>query len=74
MKPFTKFDHAFIDMDVKTPSSGEENTLYSDNLFYLRAQDYVKFVISDPLPLTMGEYSEIISLEPPPISSYAAGP
>ena len=114
VKPFTKFDHAFIDMDVKTPSSGEENTLYTDNLFYLRAQDYVKFVISDqkdyeyskafltkvpdniqiifhrnrkvplqypvhplisdPLPLTLREYNEIISLEPLPISSYAAGP
>ena len=31
VKPYTKFDHAFIDMDVKTPSSGEENSLYSDN-------------------------------------------
>ena len=47
VKSFTKFEHAFIDMDVKTPSSGEENSLYGDNLFYLRAQDYVKFVISD---------------------------
>lgn len=40
-------DWVFIDMDVKTPSSGEQNTLHMENLKFLREQDYIKFVIKD---------------------------
>lgn len=36
-----------IDMDVKTPSSGEEKSIRIENLTYLRPTDYIKFVISD---------------------------
>ena len=36
-----------IDMDIKTPSSGEEESLLMKNLGLLRDTDYVKFVISD---------------------------
>lgn len=36
-----------IDMDIKTPSSGEENSLNRSNLELLRPSDYIKFVISD---------------------------
>ncbi len=37
----------YIDMDIKTPSSGEQDSLYKENLKLLRENDYVKFVISD---------------------------
>ena len=37
----------YIDMDIKTPSSGEQGSLYKENLTLLRENDYVKFVISD---------------------------
>jgi len=47
VKDYTAIRNAFIDMDIKTPSSKEESSLYQDNLFILRKQDYVKFVISD---------------------------
>lgn len=40
-------DSVIIDMDIKTPSSGEEKSLFIDNLNFLRESDYVKFVISD---------------------------
>lgn len=40
-------DFITIDMDVKTPSSGEENSLHRPNLTLLRKNDYLKFVISD---------------------------
>jgi 7-carboxy-7-deazaguanine synthase len=40
-------DWVFIDMDIKTPSSGEEKTLHLENLKFLREQDYIKFVIKD---------------------------
>lgn len=36
-----------IDMDVKTPSSGEEKSIRIENLTQLRPSDYIKFVISD---------------------------
>lgn len=44
-------DWVFIDMDVKTPSSGEQNTLHMENLKFLRDQDYIKFVIKDETDL-----------------------
>lgn len=47
VKEYTTIKNVFIDMDIKTPSSGEEGSLYQDNLYALRTQDYVKFVISD---------------------------
>ncbi|MGC8514669.1 MAG: 7-carboxy-7-deazaguanine synthase QueE [Thermoplasmata archaeon] len=47
VKPYTAIKNAFIDMDIKTPSSGEDASLYQDNLYALRRQDYVKFVIAD---------------------------
>lgn len=37
----------YIDMDIKTPSSGEQESLNKENLTLLRENDYVKFVISD---------------------------
>ena len=40
-------DSVSIDMDVKTPSSQEEDSFLSGNLKYLRENDYLKFVISD---------------------------
>ncbi|EQD42148.1 radical activating enzyme, partial [mine drainage metagenome] len=47
IKEYTAIKNTFIDMDIKTPSSKEESSLYQDNLYVLRKQDYVKFVISD---------------------------
>ncbi len=44
--PFTEIDRCFIDMDIKTPSSDQQDSLYEDNLRVLRETDYVKFVIS----------------------------
>ena len=45
--PYTFSRSVVIDMDIKTPSSGEERRLFTDNLSYLRDTDYVKFVIAD---------------------------
>lgn len=36
-----------IDMDVKTPSSGEEKSFRPKNLEFIRSNDYLKFVIAD---------------------------
>ena len=47
IKDYTAIKNAFIDMDIKTPSSGEDASLYQDNIYGLRKQDYVKFVIAD---------------------------
>lgn len=47
IREMVKREHVFIDMDIKTPSSGEEKSLLMENLSYLRDQDYIKFVISD---------------------------
>jgi 7-carboxy-7-deazaguanine synthase len=38
---------AFISMDVKTPSSGMEDSFRIDNLTYLRPSDQLKFILSD---------------------------
>ena len=38
----------FISMDVKTPSSGQEGSLHKENLRSLRAEDQLKFIVSDP--------------------------
>ena len=40
-------DKTMIDMDIKTPSSGESRSLYRHNLDLLREHDYIKFVIAD---------------------------
>lgn len=42
-----KYENTVIDMDIKTPSSGEEKSLKLQNLQYLRQSDYIKFVIKD---------------------------
>ncbi len=47
IKPYTFSKEIVIDMDVKTPSSGEERRLLPENLNLLRDTDYIKFVISD---------------------------
>lgn len=47
VQPYCKILGTVIDMDVKTPSSGEENSIRLDNLENLRSTDYLKFVISD---------------------------
>ena len=47
VKDYAAIKNSFIDMDIKTPSSGEDASLYQDNLFVLRKQDYAKFVVSD---------------------------
>lgn len=44
---YTSFKGTVIDMDVKTPSSGEHGSIRLDNLRHLREHDYIKFVISD---------------------------
>ncbi|MEM0157474.1 MAG: radical SAM protein [Thermoplasmataceae archaeon] len=44
---YTKLENVVIDMDVKTPSSGEEKSLRLSNLDCLRKTDYIKFVIAD---------------------------
>lgn len=38
-------ENTVIDMDVKTPSSGEESSIRLENLNHLRPTDYIKFVI-----------------------------
>lgn len=43
---FTEIKDCFIDMDIKTPSSGEQDSLHEENLSALRESDYVKFVIA----------------------------
>lgn len=40
-------ENTIIDMDVKTPSSGEEKSIHLQNLQFLRSSDYIKFVIKD---------------------------
>lgn len=44
---FTSIAGTVIDMDVKTPSSGEEKSIHLPNLEALRSGDYIKFVIQD---------------------------
>ena len=44
---YTQIPGTLIDMDVKTPSSGEENSIHIPNLKALRQTDYLKFVIKD---------------------------
>ena len=45
--PYVHSKSITIDMDVKTPSSGEEKSLHRQNLKLLRKNDYLKFVIAD---------------------------
>lgn len=47
VREFTEIPGVVIDMDVKTPSSGEQGRIVDKNLQYLRETDYIKFVISD---------------------------
>ena len=47
IKEFVTLENVVIDMDVKTPSSGEENSIELENLHLLRPVDYIKFVIQD---------------------------
>lgn len=47
IRDMSQRDWVFIDMDVKTPSSGEELSFRPENLKFLRDQDYIKFVIKD---------------------------
>lgn len=47
IEDYVKIDNTVIDMDIKTPSSGEEHSLLRENLGFLRDTDYIKFVISD---------------------------
>lgn len=44
---FVKYPGTVIDMDIKTPSSGESGSLFERNLTLLRNSDYVKFVIEN---------------------------
>ncbi len=52
LKDYTELDNLTIDMDVKTPSSGEQASLYRNNFDYLRRGDYIKFVVADHVDLT----------------------
>lgn len=47
VKAFVEYPNTVIDMDVKTPSSGEEDSILRENLKFLRPSDYIKFVIKD---------------------------
>ncbi len=47
LKEYTNATNCVIDMDVKTPSSGEQDSILMENLKFLRPTDYIKFVISD---------------------------
>ncbi len=47
VEEYTEIDGVCIDMDVKTPSSGEQDSVRTENLKSLRPGDYIKFVISD---------------------------
>ena len=51
LKDYANMDNLTIDMDVKTPSSGEQASLYRNNLDYLRRGDYIKFVVADHIDL-----------------------
>lgn len=42
-----RHSNTVLDMDVKTPSSGEEDSIRVENLAHLRKSDYIKFVIKD---------------------------
>ncbi len=44
---YVKIENTVIDMDIKTPSSEEQDTLHKENLKVLRDTDYIKFVIAD---------------------------
>lgn len=46
---YIKYEKCVIDMDIKTPSSGETNKMRMENLNILRSQDYVKLVILDDI-------------------------
>lgn len=52
ISPFIKYDETVIDMDVKTPSSGEEKSLRKGNLEKLRECDYIKMVIQNETDFT----------------------
>ena len=45
--PYVSIENTVIDMDIKTPSSGESKSLREENLLLLRKSDYLKFVIKD---------------------------
>ncbi|MEM3675460.1 MAG: radical SAM protein [Thermoplasmataceae archaeon] len=47
IRPYLSYENVYIDMDIKTPSSGESESLLEENLTIIRGQDYVKFVIAD---------------------------
>lgn len=47
IEEYVKIENTVIDMDIKTPSSMEQNSLHRENLSLLRDTDYIKFVISD---------------------------
>jgi 7-carboxy-7-deazaguanine synthase len=47
IEKFVIYPNTVIDMDIKTPSSGESGSLLEKNLSFLRKSDYVKFVIED---------------------------
>lgn len=49
LERYASLDNLIIDMDVKTPSSGEEASIHIENLKFLRTGDYVKFVIQDQI-------------------------
>jgi 7-carboxy-7-deazaguanine synthase len=51
-------ESVFIDLDIKTPSSGMDNKMNFKNLELLKEKDYVKFVIKDDMDY---EYSKKIS-------------
>lgn len=44
---YVKIENTVIDMDIKTPSSGEQDSLDRKNIELLRSTDYIKFVISN---------------------------
>ncbi len=44
---YVTIGNTVIDMDVKTPSSGEQDSIHLQNLELLRDGDYLKFVIKD---------------------------
>jgi 7-carboxy-7-deazaguanine synthase len=49
ISPYVFSESACIDMDVKTPSSGEEKSLLRSNIDLIRNVDYLKFVISNEI-------------------------
>jgi len=46
VKEFMLFSGHTINMDVKAPSSGENKSIYQDNMNYLREDDEIKFVLA----------------------------